>query len=154
MPRTLDDLDAQGAAVGVRVDINSPLDGDGGLADDARLHAHVDTLAELAEWEARVVVLAHQGRPAGNEFSTLSPHAERLDELLDAPVGYCDATFSAAARERVRDLSNGGVLVLENTRFYSEEYMEWEPEAARTARGASLHAARDRSGRGLSPPCC
>ena len=144
MTRTLDDLDAEGAAVGVRVDINSPLTPDGALADDARLRAHVDTLAELAEREARVVVLAHQGRPAGDEFSTLSPHAERLDKLLDAPVDYCDATFSAAARERVRDLSNGGVLVLENTRFYSEEYMEWGPEqAAETHLVAKLSSVLD-----------
>ena len=130
MPRTLDDLDAEGAAVGVRVDINSPLTDEGTLADDARLRAHVDTVAELCDRGARVVVLAHQGRPGGDEFTTLAPHADRLDELLAAPVGYCDATFSAAARERVRDLSNGAILVLENTRFYSEEYMEWGPEQA------------------------
>jgi len=130
MPRTLDDLDAEGAAVGVRVDINSPLTDEGTLADDARLRAHVDTVAELCDRGARVVVLAHQGRPGGDEFTTLAPHADRLDELLAAPVDYCDATFSAAARDHVRDLLNGGVLVLENTRFYSEEYMEWGPEQA------------------------
>ncbi len=130
MPRTLDDLAAAGAAVGVRVDINSPLDAAGALADDARLRAHVDTLAELAERDARVVVLAHQGRPGGDDFGTLAPHADQFADLLDAPVGYCDATFSVEARERVQELEAGHVLLLENTRFYSEEYMEWEPGAA------------------------
>ncbi|MFB6118742.1 phosphoglycerate kinase [Halosegnis sp.] len=130
MPRTLDDLDAEGAAVGVRVDINSPLAGDGSLADDARLRAHVDTLAELCDRGARTVVLAHQGRPGGDEFEPLATHANRLDDLLSASVGYCDATFSAQARERIRELSPGSALVLENTRFYSEEYMEWQPSAA------------------------
>ncbi|UPM43718.1 phosphoglycerate kinase [Halocatena salina] len=129
MIRTLDDLDASGTAVGVRVDINSPLsgDGDGLLADDARLRAHVGTLSELTERNARVAVLAHQGRPAGDEFMSLSAHARRLDELLDAPVEYVDATFCKAARDRIETLENGSVLVLENTRFYSEENMSFDP---------------------------
>jgi phosphoglycerate kinase len=129
MVRTLDDLGAEGAALGVRVDINSPMSGSD-LADDARLRAHVDTLSELTDRGARVAVLAHQGRPGEAEFQPLATHADRLGDLLYAPVTYCDATFSADAREAVRDLSDGEVVVLENTRFYSEEYMEWDPEEA------------------------
>ena len=128
--RTLDDLAAADRAVGVRVDINSPLTDDGQLADDARLRAHVDTLAELLAADARVAVLAHQGRPGGDEFARLASHATRLDELLDAPVTYCDATFSQDARDAVADLDAGEAVVLENTRFYSEEYMEFEPARA------------------------
>lgn len=130
MIRTLDDLDAVGTAVGVRVDINSPLSDDGELADDARLRAHVGTLSELTDRDARVAVLAHQGRPAGDEFTPLSAHARRLDELLDAPVEYVDATFCGAARDRIEALENGSVLVLENTRFYSEENMSFDPAGA------------------------
>jgi phosphoglycerate kinase len=131
--RTLDDLDLEGTSVGVRVDINSPLGDNGGLADDARLKAHVDTLTELLERGARVTVLAHQGRPGGSEFEPLEAHATRFDELLDAPVMYTDATSSAGAREAIDGLDPGQALLLENTRFYSEEYMEFEPEvAART----------------------
>ncbi|MFO7925955.1 phosphoglycerate kinase [Natronomonas sp.] len=130
MIRMLDDLDAEGAAIGVRVDINSPIGGDGGLADDARLLAHVDTISELCRRNARVAILAHQGRPAGEDFTDLSAHAERLDELVEAPVGYCDSTFSSDARERVRTLEPGTAVLLENTRFYSEEYMSFDPEAA------------------------
>ncbi|SDQ65411.1 phosphoglycerate kinase [Natronobacterium texcoconense] len=129
---TLDDLDVEGTTIGVRVDVNSPID-DGSLADDARLRAHVDTLSELLERGGRVAVLAHQGRPGGDEFVSLESHADRLAELLDRPVDYVDATFTEAAREAVRSLENGECLVLENTRFYSEEYMEFDPErAART----------------------
>ena len=128
--RTLDDLAAADRAVGVRVDINSPLTDDGLLADDARLRAHVDTLAELLGDDARVAVLAHQGRPGGDEFARLESHADRLDELLDFPVSYCDATFSADARDAVADLDGGEAVLLENTRFYSEEYMEFEPARA------------------------
>jgi phosphoglycerate kinase len=133
MIATLDDLDVEGTTVGVRVDVNSPIGDDGTLADDARLRAHVNTLSELLERDGRVAVLAHQGRPGSDDFVTLESHADRLSELLGHPVDYVDATFTAAAREAVRDLSNGDCLVLENTRFYSEEYMEFEPErAART----------------------
>jgi len=127
---TLDDATIAGAAVAVRVDVNSPLTADGALADDARLRAHRETLAELADRGGRVAVLAHQGRPGGDEFARLEPHAERFDELLDAPVSYLDATHNREARERVEALDDGEVLVLENTRFYSEEYMSFDPADA------------------------
>ncbi|WIV67279.1 phosphoglycerate kinase [Natrialbaceae archaeon AArc-T1-2] len=130
MIATLDDLDVSGTTVGVRVDVNSPIADDGTLADDARLRAHVDTLSELLERGGRVAVLAHQGRPGGDDFCGLEPHANRLGELLGRPVEYVDATFSAAAREAVSELDDGDCVVLENTRFYSEEYMEFEPERA------------------------
>ncbi len=145
--RTLSDLSVAGRAVGVRVDVNSPLTSDGDdhdLADDARLRAHLETLSELTDRDARVVVLAHQGRPGGEEFARLRPHAERLDELLDAPVEYVDSTMDAAARERIDALPEGAVLVLENTRFYAEEYMSFDPpEAADTHLVADLHPALD-----------
>jgi phosphoglycerate kinase len=127
--RTLDDLEARGQRLGVRIDVNSPLSG-AGLADDARLRAHLDTLAELTAAGGRVAILAHQGRPGGDEFSDLSTHAERFDELLDTPVSYVDGTFCETARGRIEALEDGEVLLLENTRFYSEETMEFPPERA------------------------
>ncbi len=130
MVRTLDDLDVEGAAIGIRVDVNSPLSDGGGLADDARIRAHVGTLSELTDRGGRVAILAHQGRPGGDDFETLQSHADRLDELLDASVSYCEATFSAEARDAVRALDSGEAVLLENTRFYSEEYMSFPPEEA------------------------
>ena len=127
--RTLDDLDARGARLGVRVDVNSPM-ADGGLADDARIRAHLSTLSELTDAGARVALLAHQGRPGGDSFCCLEPHADRLGELVDAPVSYVDSTFSADARNHVAGMDEGELLVLENTRFYSEEYMEFDPDRA------------------------
>lgn len=128
--RTLDDVDLAGRTVGVRIDVNSPLASATELADDARLRAHKETLAELLDRDARVAVLAHQGRPGGDEFASLEPHSQRFDELLDAPVNFADVTFGAAAREAVAEVDEGEAIVLENTRFYSEEYMEFEPETA------------------------
>ena len=128
--RTLDDLAVDGRAVGVRIDINSPLDGEGNLADDARLRAHEDTLNELLDRGGKVTILAHQGRPGGGEFETLKGHAARLDELLDGPVAYTDSICSSGARDAIDSLDPGEALLLENTRFYSEEYMEFEPARA------------------------
>ena len=139
MVRTLDDAHLEAATVGVRIDVNSPMDGPDSLADDARLQAHVDTLSELANRGAAVVVLAHQGRPGGDQFHSLSAHAKRFGELLEVPVAHVDATFSRDARKAVSDLAAGSILLLENVRFYSEEYMEFEPErAARTHLVAAL----------------
>lgn len=141
--RTLDDLTASGQRLGVRVDINSPLEA-GALADDARLRAHVETLSELARKGARVAVLAHQGRPGGEAYATLESHAARLDELLEYPVAYVDGTFSRDAREAIRALDPGELVVLENTRFYAEEYMEFTPaRAAETFLVAKLAPALD-----------
>ncbi|MFD1587496.1 phosphoglycerate kinase [Halorientalis brevis] len=127
---TLDDLAVDGTTVGIRVDINSPLSDSGTLADDARLRAHVDTLNELLDRGGRVAILAHQGRPGGDEFARLEDHAARLSDLLDHPVEYCDATFSADARAAINLLEDGQAVLLENTRFYSEEYMEFPAEKA------------------------
>lgn len=127
--RTLDDLVGRDRRLGLRLDINSPLDNDG-LADDARLKAHLETLTELSTAGARIAILAHQGRPGGTAFRSLEAHADRLDRIVDAPVGYTDSTFTADARNRIEALGEGEILVLENTRFYSEEYIEFEPDRA------------------------
>lgn len=127
---TVDDLSVAGSAIATRIDINSPLTDDGSLADDSRLRAHAPTIQELADAGGRVAVLAHQGRPGDDDFASLDRHADRLADLLDAPVSFCDATFSEDARTAVRKLAAGEVVVLENTRFYSEEYMEFSPDRA------------------------
>lgn len=129
MIKTLADLDARGRVVGLRVDMNSPVEGDS-LVDDSRIRAHVGTLETLLERGARVAVLAHQGRPGGDSFTTLEPHADRLDDILSAPVEYVDETHGRSAREAIQALGDGECVVLENTRFYSEEYMTFDPDEA------------------------
>lgn len=130
MVRTLDDLAVHGSTIGVRVDINSPVTESGTLADDARLQAHVETLSELLDRGGRIVILAHQGRAGGEAFVTLESHARRLDELLEHPVTYLDTNIGTATRDAVSDLENGEAILLENTRFYAEESMEFAPERA------------------------
>ena len=118
--KTLDDIgDVTGKAVLVREDLNVPM-ADGKVTDDTRLRAAVPTLAELADKGAKVLVLAHFGRPKGQpsaEFS-LDKLAAPLAGVLGRPVKYID--WEGAA-EAVAALAPGDVAVLENTRFFGGE---------------------------------
>jgi phosphoglycerate kinase len=119
--RTLDDLDVAGRRVLVRVDFNVPLE-DGRIADDTRIRAALPTLRRLREAGARLVLVAHLGRPRDREPElSLRPAAERLAELLGEPVELADDL------DRVPDAD---VVMLENIRFEAGE-TENDPELAR-----------------------
>ncbi|MFW5928897.1 MAG: phosphoglycerate kinase [Halobacteriota archaeon] len=127
--RSLDDLNSAGKDVLVRVDLNSPLDPTTGrLLDDRRIKLHVETVDALSD--SAVTLLAHQSRPGKHDFTTLERHAERLGRLLGRPVTYVDDVFGSHARDTVREATPGDVVLLENVRFYSEEYIETAPEDA------------------------
>lgn len=117
---TMDDFDLSGHTVLVRVDINSPVDpATGALLNDARIREHLTTIRELRH--SKVVVLAHQSRPGKDDFTTLEAHAERLGALLGRPVRYVSSLFGKPATEAIESMRTGDVVMLENTRFYSEE---------------------------------
>ncbi|TLZ43787.1 MAG: phosphoglycerate kinase [Methanobacteriota archaeon] len=117
---TIDDFDLSGHTVLVRVDINSPVDpATGALLNDARIREHLVTLKELRH--SKVVLLAHQSRPGRDDFTTLEAHAERIGALLGRPVRYVSSLFGKPAIEAIESMRTGDVVVLENTRFYSEE---------------------------------
>lgn len=119
---TLDDLEVEGKTVLVRVDINSPIDPKTGeILDDNRIRKCSETLTELSEGGAKVVVVAHQGRPAREDFTTLEKHGEKMSQILNIPVEYIDDIFGPSAREAISNLDPGEILLLENARFYSEE---------------------------------
>ncbi len=107
-----------GKRVLVRSDLNVPLDGSR-ITDDGRIRASVPTIKALADAGARVVVIAHLGRPKGEpeERYSLRPVAERLGELLGQKVAFADDTVGESARSTVAELSDGEVAVLENVRF-------------------------------------
>lgn len=126
---TLDDVDVTGKTVLVRVDMNSPIDPrTGEILDDARIRECAPTIEELARKGAKVVVLAHQGRPGDEDFTTLERHAKKLEEVLGFPVKYIEDILGPAARESIRGLRSGEVLVLENIRFCAEENLNRLPE--------------------------
>jgi phosphoglycerate kinase len=123
--RTLDDLDVEGKRVLVRVDFNVPLDGDR-ITDDARIKAALPTLRELREkGAAKLVLLAHLGRPKDREpeFS-LKPAAERLSELLETEVAL------APNLDEVPDVD---VVMMENVRYEPGETKNDEALAKRYA---------------------
>jgi phosphoglycerate kinase len=110
--------DVRGKRVLVRSDLNVPLDGTT-ITDDGRVRASVPTIRALAEAGARVVVVAHLGRPKGEPEArySLAPVAERLGELLGSPVAFAHDTVGPSATETVAGLGDGDVALLENVRF-------------------------------------
>ncbi len=118
--RTLDDMhDIAGKPVLVREDLNVPVNADGSVGDDTRLRATMATLTELADAHAKVLVLAHFGRPKGHASDALSlrPVAEALGEVLGRHVGF----LASPERHAIDALANGSITVLENSRFYPGE---------------------------------
>jgi phosphoglycerate kinase len=115
----IDDLgDLRGRRVLVRSDLNVPVE-EGRITDDGRVRASVPTIRRLAEAGARVVVVAHLGRPKGepDPAYSLAPVAARLGELLAADVAFAEDTVGERARAVVDGLADGQVAVLENVRF-------------------------------------
>lgn len=110
--------DVQGKRVLVRSDLNVPLDGTT-ITDDGRIRASVPTIKALADAGARVVVVAHLGRPKGapEDRYSLKPVAARLGELLGQEVAFATDTVGESARSTVDGLGDGQVVVLENVRF-------------------------------------
>ncbi|WP_312350038.1 phosphoglycerate kinase [Actinomyces sp.] len=128
--RTIESLgDLRGKRVLVRSDFNVPLK-DGVITDDGRIRAALPTLEKLVHAGAKVVVMAHLGRPKGEvkpEFS-LAPVAERLGELVDAPVTLAKDVTGPSAHEVVAALQDGQIALLENVRFDARETSKVDAE--------------------------
>lgn len=124
MPKkTIRQLDARGRKVLMRVDFNVPLGKDGAIADDTRIRAALPSVRHLLEAGAAVVLMSHLGRPKGEIVPAMSlrPVADRLAELVDAPVRFATDTVGEEARRLAGMLQPGEVLLLENLRFDSRE---------------------------------
>lgn len=126
--RTLDEFDVKNKVVLCRVDINQPIDRKtGGLKDITRIKACVPTLKELTERGAKLVILAHQGSDIEyKNFYTTEPHSKVLSQLLGKEVKFIDDVCGPAAREAVKSLKSGEILLLDNVRFVSEEQTLFE----------------------------
>jgi phosphoglycerate kinase len=124
----------EGRTVLVRSDLNVPLDGNR-VTDDGRIRASLPVLEKLADAGARVIVMAHLGRPKGqvDPKYSLAPAAQRLRELADVEVLAAEDVVGEDARAKARELRNGQILVLENVRFDPRETSKDEAERAELA---------------------
>lgn len=121
--KTLDDLqDVAGKRILVRVDLNVPVK-DGAVSDATRIERVAPTITELAGKGAKVVLLAHFGRPKGKVVpeESLKPVATAVEKVLGRPVMFASSCIGDDAASAVASMSNGDVLLLENTRFHAGE---------------------------------
>ncbi|MFD6108253.1 phosphoglycerate kinase, partial [Nocardia salmonicida] len=136
--QTLQDLlteGVEGRGVLVRSDLNVPLDDNGRITDPGRIIASVPTIQALVDAGAKVVVMAHLGRPKGEpdaKFS-LAPVAAKLAELLGRNVQLAGDVVGYDALSRSEGLTDGDVLLLENVRFDARETSKDDSERAKLA---------------------
>jgi phosphoglycerate kinase len=121
----MDDIILDKKRVLVRVDFNSPMDPSGNILDDKRVKSHLETLRALED--SRVVLMAHQSRAGKKDFTTQEAHAKLASKLLRRDIVYVDDIFGSHARDMIKSLEPGEMLLLENTRFYAEENMNRSP---------------------------
>lgn len=124
MKKSVKDLgDIRGKRALVRVDINVPLDENKNVTDDTRIQAIVPTIRFLQEKGAKIILMAHLGRPKGEvnpEFS-LAPVAKKLSEILGENVLFITTPVGSGAEKDLETLKDGQVALLENIRFYKAE---------------------------------
>jgi phosphoglycerate kinase len=140
--KDISEFDVDGRRVLVRADLNVPLEGDV-ITDDGRIRASVPAIEELVGKGARVIVVAHLGRPKGqpNPKYPLAPFAKRLGELLGADVAFATDVIGESAQAVVGALQGGQVALLENLRFEPGE--ESKDDAERAEFAAKLAAFGD-----------
>jgi len=136
---SVEDLALEGKRVLLRCDLNVPLK-DGVITDDGRIRASLPTIKYLVSKGARVIIVAHLGRPKGERKPELSlaPVAIRLGELLDQKIAFSENITGASAE--VSSLSSGEILLLENIRYEAAETSKDEAERAVLAKELASYA--------------
>ena len=121
--KTAEDIDVAGKRVMLRVDFNVPMGKNDRISDDTRIRSCLPTIKFLLDNHARVIICSHLDRPGGRivEKLRLSPIAMRLSELLGKPVEALKDCIGSQVETAVSQLESGGVVLLENLRFYPEE---------------------------------
>ena len=119
----INEIDIKGKRVLCRVDFNVPLDENLHITDDRRIKATLPTINYALDDDARVIVMAHLGRPGGEVIDSLSlrPVARRLSRLLGKEVVLAKDCIGDDVKTLIKDMKPGCVLLLENLRFHIEE---------------------------------
>ncbi len=130
--KTVKEIEVTGKTVLVRADYNVPVDENGAITDDNRIAVTIELIDYLLKQRAKVVLASHMGRPGGkrdNRFS-LRPVAARLADLVQKKVEFVEDCIGDLAREKVKALEEGEILLLENLRFHKGEKSN-DPQFAR-----------------------
>ena len=141
---TVRDINVQGKRVFMRVDYNVPLEEKNGqmvITDETRIKETLPTLRLLIEKGARLILASHLGRPKGKREATMSlrPVAARLAELLGTKVNFADDCIGEKVEQLANELPPGGVLLLENVRYYNEEEANDPAFAEKLAKVADVY---------------
>ncbi len=116
---SLTDFNLKNKTVAVRVDLNLPYNPETGeLTENSRLWKHAETIKELVNKKAKIIVLAHQGRKGKSDFISLEKHAELLEKNLDKKIEFLKY---GEGFDEIKKLEFGEVLLLDNVRFYDDE---------------------------------
>ncbi len=139
--QTLENIEVRGKRVLMRVDYNVPLDENKDITDDARIRETVPTIQHLLQKGARVVLMAHFGRPKGQvvDSMSLAPVAKRLSELLEQEVLLAPDCVGEETDAMVDALATPGVLLLENLRFHAGEESNDPEFVAKLARHCDVY---------------
>ncbi|MFL2639933.1 MAG: phosphoglycerate kinase [Dehalococcoidia bacterium] len=123
MYQTIKTIPVSGKRVVVRVDYNVPFDKKtGGISDDSRIKLTLPSLEYLIDQNAKIILISHRGRPSGkSESFSLKPIGERLSSLLGINVPVLDDCIGDEIIAKTLSLPPGGIVLLENLRFYEEE---------------------------------
>ncbi len=126
----LSDIEVRERKIFMRIDINVPIDPETKeIINDRRIRIHAKTIKEvLDKYNPAIVLGSHQGRPGEPDFTTLEKHAELLSKYIGQEVKFVDDVMGPAAREAIRNLKPGEILLLDNLRLVSEEVIEATPE--------------------------
>ena len=126
---TLDDFNFENKTVLLRVDFNMPLDKETfEILDTTRIKRVLPTIKELISDKAKVVILAHQGRQGSWDFINLEKHAKALSNLLGQDTKFIDDIYGVKAKEAIKSLNPGEVLMLDNVRKFDGETDKKSPE--------------------------
>ena len=137
--KTIDDIEVTNQRVLLRADLNAPMKQDASgvmqITDDGRLKASVTTINDLRDKKAKIIILAHLGRPKGERQTELSlkPIAKRLSELLNTPIQFIENLNDANTLKTVNALQPGEVAMVENIRFEKDETSKDTAERIRLA---------------------
>ena len=137
--KTIDDIEVTNQRVLLRADLNAPMKQDASgvmqITDDGRLKASVTTINDLSDKKAKIIILAHLGRPKGERKTELSlkPIAKRLSELLNTPIQFIENLNDANTLITVNALQPGEVAMVENIRFEKDETSKDNVERIRLA---------------------